>query len=328
MSAAPVLAPPSALPATAAAATSAAFAQETEAAPQAAEAAPEDADADADAHPEAEAGTAGTAEAGAEAGSEPEAEPEASSEPAADAEANPEPDFEPDPEPQPSPQPSGRSSGRAAVYGNYSFVPASCQRVAVFEAERTRRAALQNGSCLSTTHRAGWGFLLGGPNKIAGAMLVLQRRRRRERCETASSFYHDCYVGEETAPLYPNNQYWHVYNKKAQAYILPVDLGRMGVAKDSGRCSIALARSSGWFDSPATSSIRLQINTFNGQVRRWGLASATFTFDMGGMASVKVEGVSSSDPQLVYRSQAYPLITLESFMLLILTYDLAVSAIA
>eukprot|EP00966_Prymnesium_polylepis_P003580 81665-Prymnesium_polylepis.1 len=72
-------------------------------------------------------------------------------------------------------------------------------------------------------------------------MLVLQRRRKSVECGTGHSLSSACFsdVEAHTAAIHPDNQYWHRHSARAHAYILPVDLGRMGVIKDSGRCSIA-----------------------------------------------------------------------------------------
>ena len=186
---------------------------------------------------------------------------------------------------------------------------------------------------MASGYQPGWGYLLGGPHRIAGAMFVMQRRRKKVACEAISSFYPVCFsdVQEETQPLHPGNQYWHTYNNKASAYVLPLDLGRIShVMKDSGRCDRSRACER-WFDSPATSSFRLVINTFNGHVRRWGLGAISFSFDLGGKASVTLEAISSADPLLTYgllTRPNYALITLESLLLLLLGYAAGTSALA
>ena len=79
--------------------------------------------------------------------------------------------------------------------------------------------------------------------------------------------------------------------------MLPVDVGKMGVTKDAGRCALDLARSTGWFDNQAISHVQLQINTFNGNVRRCGLASIEMQFDVGGLGSVIVRPLPASAMQ-------------------------------
>jgi hypothetical protein len=138
-------------------------------------------------------------------------------------------------------------------------------------------------------------------------MLVVQRRRCTQPCVKHTDFYPLCYsdAGEDTTRLTPGNQYWHTYNRDGRGYLLPVDIGLMGVTKDAGLCSLRLAQASGWVDDRATREIVVRFVTFNPQVARWGLGSASFSFDLAGGAASRLEAFSAAVRFCVQRHRTH-----------------------
>lgn len=118
-------------------------------------------------------------------------------------------------------------------------------------------------STLLFSQDGSFGYLSGGHNRFIGALLVTQRRRRATDCSYAA---HELDVpgggcfgdDEQTAPLPPANQYWHFWRESLGGYVLPADLGSMGMPKDTGLCSLQLAHVSGWMHPRATRELQVE----------------------------------------------------------------------
>ena len=238
----------------------------------------------------------------------PASHPASSSGPASEPASEPPPEPVADPEPQLSDD-GGTGEGADGVF------PDSCRRVAIYEEERRARKSCASGggggggasagavaSAGDTVPRAS---LLGTPNRFLGAMLIVQTRLESEPCGDAvtDGSSAQCYSrsgAPSEAPLPPYSQFWHFYHARAKGYLLPVDLGRWGIPKDSGRCAIHLARAHNW-TGPATASVVVHVATYNAQLRRLGSIAVRFGVDGAGGITMTSEVRSSMLASAPYR---------------------------